>query len=179
MSLPKPLVSFYNQIGFAPTRQQLSSHDTLSARRAFLYQSLGIPNIAVRGSDIIEFGPGSGENSDILIAQIPKSYKFVDGSEAVLTSLQDKIGFTAPDSTARPHFMFTVSDILEYKDDARYDLVICEGVLMGQLKPREMATHVLPIGGSCVTQLFPRTERRPVATGCALVALVPDHWVDR
>ncbi len=172
MSLRKPLVSFYNQIGFAPTRQQLSSHDTLSARRAFLYQSLGIPNIAVRGSDIIEFGPGSGENSDILIAQIPKSYKFVDGSEVVLSSLQDKIGFTEPDSTARPHLMFTASDILEYKDDARYDLVICEGVLMGQLKPREMATHVLGFarpGGavilSCADSVsaFSEVARRYVA----------------
>jgi len=55
---PVPFLSFYNRLGFAPTRQQTSSSNSLSARRAFLYRTLGIPNLAVRGSDIIEFGPG-------------------------------------------------------------------------------------------------------------------------
>ena len=141
---PTPFLSFYNQIGFAPTRQQKSSANTLAARRAFLHRSLGIPNIAIRGSDIIEFGPGSGENSETLIAQAPRSYKFVDGSDAVLTNLQGRLTTTTPSSTsAAPEFIFSTSNILDYEDDALYDLVICEGVLPMQMKPREMAAHVL------------------------------------
>jgi len=154
---PTPFLSFYNHIGFAPTRQQQSSNDTLSARRSFLYRTLGIPNIAVRGSDIIEFGPGSGENSDILISLAPRSYKFVDGSDAVLTNIQDRLTASASSSTAGPQFMFSASNILDYEDDTLYDMVVCEGVLPMQIKPREMAAHVLSFvrhGGAVILTCF-------------------------
>jgi len=157
MRVPTPFLSFYNHIGFAPTRQQKSSDNTLSARRAFLYRTLGIPNIAVQDADIIEFGPGSGENSDILISLAPRSYKFVDGSDAVLTNLQDRLTTAASSSTVVPQFMFSASNILDYEDDALYDLVICEGVLPMQMKPREMATHVLSFvrpGGAVILTCF-------------------------
>ena len=111
----------------------------------------------MRGSDIIEFGPGSGENSDILISLAPRSYKFVDGSDAVLTNLQDRLTTTAPYSTVVPQFTFSASNILDYEDDALYDLVICEGVLPMQMKPREMATHVLSFirpGGAVILTCF-------------------------
>jgi 2-polyprenyl-3-methyl-5-hydroxy-6-metoxy-1,4-benzoquinol methylase len=152
----KPFISFYNSIGFAPTRQHNSSTDTLSARRSFLYRTLGIPNLAVQGSDIIEFGPGSGENSDILISLAPRSYKFVDGSAAVLTNLQERFTSTTS-STVVPQIMFSASNILDYQDDSLYDLVICEGVLPMQMNPREMATHVLSFvrpGGAAILTCF-------------------------
>jgi hypothetical protein len=157
MAFSTPFLSFYNHIGFAPTRQQQFSNDTLSARRSFLYRTLGIPNIAVRGSDIIEFGPGSGENSDVLISLAPRSYKFVDGSDAVLTKIQDRLTASASSSTAGPQFMFSASNILDYEDDALYDLVICEGVLPMQIKPREMAARVLSFvrpGGAVILTCF-------------------------
>jgi hypothetical protein len=36
------VLTFYNRLGFAPTRQQQSSNDTLSARRSFPYRTLGV-----------------------------------------------------------------------------------------------------------------------------------------
>jgi len=157
MAPPQPFLSFYEHIGFAPTRQQQSSADTHTSRRAYLYRTLGIPNIAVRGSDIIEFGPGSGENSDILISLAPRSYKFVDGSDAVLTNIQGRLTTSASSSTVVPQFMFSASNILEYSDDSLYDLVICEGVLPGQFEPRAMAAHVLSFvrpGGVSILTCF-------------------------
>ncbi len=157
MSAAKPFLSFYDHIGFAPTRQQESLANAHSARRAFLYRTLGIPNIAVRGSDIIEFGPGSGENSDVLIAQVPRSYRFVDGSAAVLTNLEERLSQTVPNSTEEPQFMFTASDILDYEDNSVYDLVVCEGVLPLQMKPKEMAARVLRFtrpGGVAILTCF-------------------------
>ena len=157
MMTPEPFLSFYNHIGFAPTRQQITSVHSHSARRAFLYRTLGIPNIAVRGSDIIEFGPGSGENSDMLISQMPRSYKFVDGSDSVLMNLQDRLGRGAQNETAGPNFMFATSNISDYVDDSLYDLVVCEGVLPMQMKPKEMAAHVLSFvrpGGVAILTCF-------------------------
>ncbi len=143
MTVPIPFLSFYDHIGFAPTRQQESLASTYSTSRAFLYRTLGIPNIAVRGSDVLEFGPGSGENSEVLLALGPKSYKFVDGSDGVLTNLQSRLGSAGSNDSEGPLLQFTESDILEYADESLYDLVVCEGVLPMQFKPRDMAAHVL------------------------------------
>jgi len=79
----------------------------------------------------------------MLIAQMPRSYKFVDGSDAVLSNLRNRLGKGAQNDTAGPNFMFAASNILDYADDSLYDMVVCEGVLPMQMKPNEMATHVL------------------------------------
>jgi len=102
MSTPLPFLTFYEDIGFAPTRQRQSSAETHTARRAFLYRTLGIPDIAARGSDVLEFGPGSGENSEVLLALGPKSYKFVDGSDGVLTNLQSRLGRASSNGSEDP-----------------------------------------------------------------------------
>ena len=161
-----PYLSFYNHIGHAPTRQQNSTIDTLQARRAFLYRTLGIPSFAVRGADIIEFGPGSGENADTITALSPRNYKFVDGSNAVLTKLKERIISTSS-GTVGPQFTFSTSNILDYQDDTLYDLVICEGVLPMQMKPREMANHVLsfvrPGGVAVLTCMDPVSSFSEIA----------------
>jgi len=154
MSGQTPFISFYNSIGFAPTRQQKSLTDTLLARRSFLYRTLRIPNLAVRDARIIEFVPGRGENSDVLISLAPRSYTFVDGSDAVLRNLQDRLTTTASSSTVVPQIMFSTSNILDYQDDALFHRVICEGVLPMQMKPREMATHVLSFFPHCGATIF-------------------------
>jgi hypothetical protein len=50
-------------------------------------------------------------------------------------------------------FMFATANILDYEDDSLYDLVVCEGVLSMQMKPREMATRILSFirpGGAAI-----------------------------
>jgi len=53
--------------------------------------------------------------------------------------------------------MFATSNISDYVDDSLYDLVVCEGVLPMQMKPKEMAAHVLSFvrpGGVAILTCF-------------------------
>jgi ubiquinone/menaquinone biosynthesis C-methylase UbiE len=148
----KPFISFYDSIGFAPTRQDSAHAETHDERRAVLYRSLGIPSIAIRGSRVIEFGPGSGENCESVMRQKPSHYTLVDGSRAVLDQLRERLGGFQGDSLS-----FSLSDIHQYSDDDTYDLVICEGVLPMQQDPKGMANHVMQFarpGGVVVMTCF-------------------------
>jgi ubiquinone/menaquinone biosynthesis C-methylase UbiE len=134
----KPFTSFYDSIGFAPTRQAPSHADTHHERRAGLYRSLGIPGSAIRGSRVLEFGPGSGENCESVLLHRPSSYTLVDGSTAVLDGVRERLRGVDGVSLA-----YALSDIEHYADDDQYDLVICEGVLPLQRDPKAMARHIL------------------------------------
>lgn len=148
----KPFISFYDSIGFAPTRQDLSTATSHHQRRSILYRSLGIPDIAIRGSRVLEFGPGSGENCESVLRQKPSHYTLVDGSTAVLGRLRDRL-----DQQSDVPLSYVLSDIDQYTDEYRYDLVICEGVLPMQRNPRVMAEHILSFarpGGVVVMTCF-------------------------
>ena len=148
----KPFTSFYDSIGFAPTREDRSHLDTHHERRSVLYRSLGIPGIAIHGSRVLEFGPGSGENSGSVLRHGPIHYTLVDGSTAVLGALREKFAGVEGASMS-----FVLSDIDQYTDADPYDLVICEGVLPLQRDPKGMAAHVLKFarpGGVVVMTCF-------------------------
>lgn len=149
---PKPFVSFYDSIGFAPTRQDLSLEASHHERRSVLYRSLGIPDIAIRGSRVLEFGPGSGENCESVLRHSPSRYTLVDGSAAVLSGLRDRL-----DRFKDVPLSYVLSDISQYADDELYDLVICEGVLPMQREPINLARQVLGFvrpGGVIVMTCF-------------------------
>lgn len=148
----KPFISFYDSIGFAPTRQDLSSAALHHQRRSVLYHSLGIPDIAIRGSRVLEFGPGSGENCHSVLRQEPSLYRLVDGSAVVLDRLRDRF-----DHINDVRLSYVLSEIDQYADECCYDLVICEGVLPMQRNPVGMAEHVLSFvrpGGVVVMTCF-------------------------
>ncbi len=90
----------------------------------------------------------------------------MDGSDAVLTNLQGRFT-TTPRSTVVPQILFSASNILDYQDDSLYDLVICEGVLPLQMKPKEVANHVLsfvrPGGVAVLTCMDPVSSFSEIA----------------
>ena len=150
----RPFLTFYDQLGFAPTRQSLRTSSGHKTRRSFLYRQLGLPEFAISGCDIIEFGPGSGENSEALIALEPKSYTFVDGSEVVLKNLQERI---AGSNFSQVELSFYSGDALDFSLAAQYDLVVCEGLIPMQIHPKKVARNVLDsvrIGGCVVLTCF-------------------------
>lgn len=154
VSNPVPFLDFYDKIGFAPTRQKGSPSAAHQAHREFLYRSLGVPNLAFRGRDVIEFGAGSGENTDRLLGLGPSSYTFVDGAEAVLSGLMARNSSSFAQDTS---LHFALSTISDYEDDRRYDFVVCEGVLPLQYEPGEMARKALgfaKVGGIAVLTCF-------------------------
>ena len=156
----QPFISFYDSIGFAPTRQKSMDPALHQFRRRYLYRCLGVAPFAVRNSSILDLGPGSGENSLDLLTMTPASLTLVDGSEAVLANLRSALDMQAEQNlvhSGSTEIRLIQSDISTFSSASRYDLVICEGVLPLQMRPRDMASHVLSFvrpGGGVIFTCF-------------------------
>ena len=74
-------VDFYNKHGISPVSQNISNLEEHFKRRNSLLTSLGIPAIFVKGSSVLEFGPGSGHNATYIASLSPNRYHLVDGSD--------------------------------------------------------------------------------------------------
>lgn len=130
----KPFIDFYNKENIIPVSQNVDDINFFF-RRDYLYKTLGIPLQSLKGKNIIEFGPGGGYNALATSKYEPDLYVFVDASEASLDRLsQRKFGAKRTE--------IYQSEISNYKDYRKYDLVVCEGVLPCQKNPSEMLQHV-------------------------------------
>lgn len=111
------LLAFYQQHGISPVHQDIRDLDAHYARRAFLYRSLGLPPFAFRGKDILDIGPGTGENSRYLYALHPRTLALVEPNPIAAAEL-------------RLHRWLVIEDRIEQLEPVeRYDIVLCEGLL--------------------------------------------------
>lgn len=144
-------VSFYDKHGSVPVKQNIADKAKHFNRRGALYIQLGIVPSLVSGSDVLEFGPGSGDNAVYTSSLQPRTYKLVEGAEVGCKQLTEK--------SLRGDFSNNVeiehSLIQNYQDSKRYDLVLAEGLLPGQDDPidllKTMAKFVKPGGALVVT----------------------------
>jgi 2-polyprenyl-3-methyl-5-hydroxy-6-metoxy-1,4-benzoquinol methylase len=135
----KAFVDYYNANNIIPVSQDLTDIDSFIYRRNYLYTTLGFPLALTRNLNVIEFGPGGGYNAVATSHFGPSNYVFVDATTASISELKRKKAaglFKARNTT------IAESDIFDYRDTARYNLVICEGVIPGQNDPRRMIKHV-------------------------------------
>lgn len=86
-------VSFYDEKGFVPVRQNVAGSESVkhTNRRRELYRRLGIPEALLRGCDVLEFGPGSGDNAIYTDSLKPNRYKVVEGSKGGFDYIQTRI----------------------------------------------------------------------------------------
>ena len=84
-------VTFYLANQISPVSQDISDLEKHFQRRDSLFRSLGIPPSFVKGSSVIEFGPGSGHNAVFTASLSPGTYFLVDGNELGLKETKDKI----------------------------------------------------------------------------------------
>lgn len=133
----KAFIDFYNTHSIIPVSQDISDSEFIFKRNA-LYTLLGFPLGTLRERNILEFGPGGGYNATAITHCKPCSYVFVDASEESLKELErkNKLGIFGKTSTE-----IVRSNIFDFKDDRLFDLVIIEGVIPGQTKPKEMLSH--------------------------------------
>jgi 2-polyprenyl-3-methyl-5-hydroxy-6-metoxy-1,4-benzoquinol methylase len=131
-------VSYYNERSIIPVTQDIEDPEFVFKRNS-LYSLLGFPLASLRGRDVLEFGPGGGFNATAVTHFSPRTYVFVDASDASLDELCRKASSGVFGSTSTE---IRRSNIFDYSDDRFFDLVICEGVIPGQTKPAEMLSHV-------------------------------------
>lgn len=146
----RAFVSFYNEHGIIPVSQDIT-HPDFHFRRESLYKLMGIPIPSLRDRDILEFGPGGGYNATALVPALPRSMVFVDASVASLREIHEKHDRGL---FAEANVEIIESNIFDFRSEALFDLVIIEGTVPGQTKPREMLSHAASFvakGGYLVT----------------------------
>jgi ubiquinone/menaquinone biosynthesis C-methylase UbiE len=134
----RPFVDFYTERKVIPTRQDVSDLARHFCRREALYRHLGIPKVLLTGASVIEFGPGSGHNALFTASARPGRYVLVDATPASLeaTRSQFATGYAGQD------IQVVESDILTFRTDERFDLVLCEGVIPTQNDPAHFLRHI-------------------------------------
>jgi 2-polyprenyl-3-methyl-5-hydroxy-6-metoxy-1,4-benzoquinol methylase len=138
-------LSYYGEQGIIPVHQDTSDRELHYARRRALYRQLGIPPIITRGSRILEFGPGTGDNALYLSSCDPELCVLVDANPASIQAVTDKLARGLLEGRC---FECHKSDIREYRDTRQFDLVLCEGVIPGQENPESFLRHVASFAGA-------------------------------
>lgn len=126
-----PFLDFYRRNGISPVHQDVSDIEKHWSRRDHLYRRLGLPPMAFTGKDVIEFGCGGGYNVTYVASRGAASLRLVDGNDCGL----DEAAALVPGAILRK------AEILKY-DGACADIVICEGVIPHQEKPKDYLNHV-------------------------------------
>lgn len=162
------MLEYYGAEEIIPVHQSLPRRDfgRFMFQRRQLYRNLGVEMALLEGKSILEFGPGTGDNAEVLAAFHPSVLDLVDGNGASLQSLQEKIS-----SAKLPGHITSI-----YHSDARtfslamrskndevskvgYHLVICEGVINGNPAPSRfletISSFVRPGGILVITTVDP------------------------
>jgi SAM-dependent methyltransferase len=173
-------LGFYKAHGISPVRQDISDLERHFQRRSALHRHLGVLPSAVRGRSVLEVGPGSGHNAVHTAYLGPARYVLVEGNPTGIAHMRALFAEHVP---ATDVIEIVESRIEDYRTDAPFDVVFCEGLLSGVPNPEEvlasLAAATAPGGilvTTCVDHLshFPETVRRLLAQ----LAISPDDPLD-
>ncbi|WP_044561720.1 bifunctional 2-polyprenyl-6-hydroxyphenol methylase/3-demethylubiquinol 3-O-methyltransferase UbiG [Azospirillum sp. B4] len=137
--MTRPYLDFYEQNQIIPVRQDLSDMGQHFARRQALYRHLGLLPALVRGRQVLEIGPGTGDNALHTASLAPARYVMVDGNPHSIKALAAKQAdglFGAVDVEVRQ------GNVLEMDIPERFDVVLCEGLLPPQQDPVGFLNHI-------------------------------------
>jgi len=171
-SLPvagKPFLDYYGANQIIPVTQVINRAHF--ERRYYLYRTLGLFGYGSRSAPIkvMEIGAGTGDNAVATSYFMPgMQISFIDGNQASYSAIEEKIKSNIlPNTSSLECLDFVSADLSgHYKS---YDLVICEGTIPGQLKPKEFAAKLFAMAGEqgrvCLTcadsfSLLPEMLRR-------------------
>lgn len=148
-------LDYYKEHGISPVRYAMDDLSQHLQLRDSLYRSIGLPQVAFRGSDILEIAPGSGQNSLYLAVSQPRSLTLVEPNPAGLRDIQKLY-----DTLSEPHTapILHPARLQEFNPGKLYDVVLCENWLgalpeeLGLL--RKLAGLVSP-GGALVLTIVP------------------------
>ncbi|MBA3656259.1 MAG: class I SAM-dependent methyltransferase [Gemmatimonadaceae bacterium] len=138
-----PFVDFYESKKIIPVHQDTTDFKKHLQRRNALYHQLSVIPGWVAGRSVIEFGPGTGDNAMHTSSLLPARYVLVDGNSESVKEVKARVADRRihGDSVEVVH---SLAD--DFETDERFDLVICEGLVPGQLDP---SAFLRKIAGLC------------------------------
>lgn len=177
--MTRPFLDYYRANAISPVNQDLSDLTRHLERRESLYLALGIVPAMIEGRSVIEFGPGSGHNAIYTSSLSPARYLLVDGNPTGLSAAGKLLDEYAPGGNR----FFVESLIENYRTDERFDLVLCEGTIPGQLDTKGFCRKVGAFAGeggifvlttqdaaSCLGELLRRVVAAQIVPRSASVA---------
>ena len=138
-ALQKPFIDFYNLHQISPVSQDITNLKKHWERRHALYCHCGIPPVLVKGSRVLEIGPGTGHNALYTNSLQPERYVLVDGARQSILSLKKMFKSHFSDFS---NCEIIESDIKEFRTDRFFDIVICEGTIPFQKEPQEFLKYI-------------------------------------
>ena len=165
---PRPFLDFYEKHSLIPTTLNYTDKDKFFSQRNFLFESIGISPHLLRGTKILELGPGTGQKAEHLLSLQPAVYVGVDNNAMSVNSTQNMIN----NSEFRGSASIKSSDFLDYEDAARYDLVLAELVVPTQNNPQlflEKLIKFLQLGGILI--FISASIRNLAASNCEKIRL--------
>ena len=181
---PRPFVDFYSEHRISPVSQDLSDLKKHFERRESLYLQLGLPPFFIQGKSVIEFGPGGGHNALYTARLKPARYLLVEANPTGIARLKENLSL---EPAAGIKTEITECMIEDFRAKERFDLVLCEGVIPGQIDPagftRHVASFAKPGGMVVVTcadglSFFSETLRRIMARLAAPEDLSLDQRIE-
>ena len=121
-------ISFYDEQQEVPVNQIDSGSPAHKLRRHRLFSSLGISRLAFYGKNVLEVGPGVGDNAKLLLENNLESLTLFDGSKTAIEILIKKFAT----EIAEQKVFIKQLDINNGEIEERFDIVICEGMVPGQ-----------------------------------------------
>ena len=151
--MTKPYLSYYGARTIIPVDQSDVDVSLRLARRLYLHQRLGLAPDQLRGLDIVEFGPGTGDNAIVLSNLGARHITLVDGNLASIEAIKNRLDaglFRCPVTLV--HADFTQSNHI-----GCFDVVVAEGCIPFQRLPgqvfEKLANYIRPGGFGIFTSV--------------------------
>lgn len=130
-------LTFYGENNISPVRQDINNFEQHCLRRKNLYRQLGIPVLALRNSEILEVGAGSGYNT-LTYFFLGGGVKNVDIVEPNPTGRVEINRLFEKYKITKDKYNCISSTIEEFVTNKTYDFVIAEGFIPGLSNPKEI-----------------------------------------
>lgn len=135
----RAFLDFYDELNSVPVNQNDAGSILHFTQRKALFLSLGISPLTIENRELLEIGPGSGDNALHLASWSPKSISFIDGANAAVSNIQKRIEQGDYGSNAS----VIQEDASLYTFPQQFDFVLCEGLIPGQNNPAKFLGNVL------------------------------------
>jgi len=145
----RAFLDFYDSLPTVPVNQSNAGTLRHFCQRSALYRTLGITPLTIKGSNVLEVGPGSGDNAIHTVSLQPNAIHFIDGAKPAVRAINEKIASGVYGDIASVEHL----DVAQNELSGSFDIVFCEGLLPGQATPTVFFHKLLSVlnqGGICV-----------------------------
>lgn len=132
------MLEFYLKQNITTEHVDFENQNEYFRKRKNLYRQLGVPMLAIKGSDILEVGPGPGHNSiPLIIWGGAGSIDLVEPNPVAVKDLEYNFKQMGIAKTLYTVYPVTLE---EYCSEKKYDMVIAEGYVQSAENWKEFMT---------------------------------------